>query len=785
MCWLFVFFLTTSTYSYPMQQQSTCSAASLVNNAGQRMRLVRDQNSVDCVPVGCIDIEKKLCAIIARFDPSVNIASLQNIHSLLQYRSFDGKTILHIAVACAKTLDDIAVLKEIIQRNKELLFAIDKTLQACIWCCYEPVVLNFLLQEMEEISIQRCQMVTNSLNIRGYNFLQHLVALRAVPVVDRNKIFMCIRCFIEHGYAIGVPQRELLATCAATATADQEVLFLCDRIIFIRQCVSLYCTVEQVSAALSLHFSKQPSFVDCMRDMLLNCPKEKLFVHAIIEKAYPLSGASCEKYVSFLKMLVNYSDGAIVSLVFIVEGTTLLHAAAFHNDIGMVSLLLKKGFNVNSVDRLQNTPLHIALLKNKIASAKALIRAANTQSKNIFGVSSYAIMAKKYPELLVDCQALPPAPLSTAATAAVSAFGQEQRLMVSELDVYKKIAYMSYNNAIEYLCERVVDNQEICAHVIAEITPYQDGATETMPLMSLIVKKSCQDVGNGNHVKLLRKLFSLQVLLNKLFLESLSEQDNPFFIAIEYANKDLIECMVAYEQDIVHCRAGLPRILAIDYAINRYVESNCIERLDIVRVMLELGTNFSTMMSSRIINDEFAHVVEPYQFESFMTAVRLYLECPCLVDYIRIPIERLCAFSETNHSAVELNWSSQRLIVICALYYMETLHAIDCDFYQSQLPEEMFLCAMLIANKMHNDCFDKKFIQNNFPELSKEDIKRLYALKFEMGRRLLSCNTQHVAVKSQCSETHQDACMLYLSAQQLNRFFIDRIYNCSSKKVIL
>lgn len=68
------------------------------------------------------------------------------------------------------------------------------------------------------------------------------------------------------------------------------------------------------------------------------------------------------------------------------DGRTLLHHAAFENDVEKIGVLLAGGTDVDAVDRQGFTPLHLACQEWAVGAARTLLRAgASVDSVNAFG----------------------------------------------------------------------------------------------------------------------------------------------------------------------------------------------------------------------------------------------------------------------------------------------------------------------------------------------------------------------------------------------------------------
>lgn len=80
------------------------------------------------------------------------------------------------------------------------------------------------------------------------------------------------------------------------------------------------------------------------------------------------------------------------------RGYTLLHEAVESGDLNLVTYLLEKGAQVDSVDKKQHTPLMIASLNGDLAIMKCLLeKGANSNAQNHNRMTALMLVAQKVP----------------------------------------------------------------------------------------------------------------------------------------------------------------------------------------------------------------------------------------------------------------------------------------------------------------------------------------------------------------------------------------------------
>src|SRR3990167_1097556 len=72
--------------------------------------------------------------------------------------------------------------------------------------------------------------------------------------------------------------------------------------------------------------------------------------------------------------VMNWIDQTECLDVADVDGSTVLHTAAYYGMVQVVQMLLKKAVNVNAYDENYQTPLHLAAMKGHVAVVDLLLQ---------------------------------------------------------------------------------------------------------------------------------------------------------------------------------------------------------------------------------------------------------------------------------------------------------------------------------------------------------------------------------------------------------------------------
>lgn len=100
------------------------------------------------------------------------------------------------------------------------------------------------------------------------------------------------------------------------------------------------------------------------------------------------------KIKSFFTILNKLNFNDIKSLEY--NGSNLLHYAAFHNSDNIIELLIKKGFKVNSLNKMKESALSLSIRYNNIKSIKKLLELNARTEKGMYNGLNPIFLSTKY-----------------------------------------------------------------------------------------------------------------------------------------------------------------------------------------------------------------------------------------------------------------------------------------------------------------------------------------------------------------------------------------------------
>jgi hypothetical protein len=808
---LYVIAFYSCSYSMEQITNSICSAAAVARQAVISADVARESREQNVIPgaqsgIAARDqsvlvreadeyveaLKRKLFDSIVRTDPTANIANFPTISSLLKYKTSDGQTILHRAVAYAKTVDDIALLKEIVKRKSNLLLELDASNRSCLWHCSEPLVLEYMIAAIQEKHGDKSQRDKTTYSSKtffdqgdctGQTFLQSLIIKKMHAVgVEKDSLLSMIKMLVKKRVSLkGVEKIPLVHT-------DIEIVSFCEKVSFLRFFVRHSCTVEQAIKYVK-KLDARIDFRDGFIDLLGRLHPADSVLSAVMKATYSTIDHRIKpEYQDMLKDFIRYSD--FLSECMIAQNRIFFYLVVVCNDIEMMPLLLESScyvnfFNTMIVDVQGNSLLYVALMNNKIDIAKMLIQCKHCidiHKKNKIGVSSFDIIKQHHRELLENCYGMRPDALCCT----------DMSTKISAEAAYNAIAYMPYENVANYLRANVAENNpELFADIVSELNIFADCASPQKPLITIMVQKYCQSADPRLFV-ILKKYFSLGVLCKDALTRQptigdkgksencftlLSSDDNPFFMAIYHNNHELITLMVDCNQAIINYSNATGQV-PLDYAINNY--NSCLGSpgltkltkmsLSTIRLLLAYGAD---AYKTDYLNVDFAGLEQDDKCQMIDDAIAPYVHTYCNEAIIRY-IEK----TYSSHAAKRLlksiyvhrgdmPWYELRNSLLHALYFMDRLHTIAPGFLTTQPIEQFFACALSLAIQMSHDesigCFLEQASFQLFFKNDAEFVKHLVRLK----KMLLSVLLQS------CDDTWS----MNPSLHELNTFFIEKIFN--------
>ena len=715
----------------------------------------------------------RLLSILKQSDKSLQESNVPKIKSIIQYVFADGKTILHKAVALARTAEDIALLEEIIRQNDRLLFTVDKHGHCCLWDCSCIEVFEFLIKKMVKKNAHTLKECVNLIDDTRIPLLLYCINQRLLPNTDKDMLLRMIRLCIESGASIcpGKPAGDLIFR-NAYYTNDIDVGVLLRKIIFLR--AAMKTSVDHAHRY----------FLDMARKNMCPSPSDTVFckeikedilttlidpsdsfVCAVAKSAYGIGryAAPSQKHRNILQDMVQFCG--LESNIEIIPGVYLIHAATMCNDVAMIRVLLQHSNATSTrnifdiVDGDGNTALHIALLRNNIEAAKLLIEYSDISIENKVGMTPIELIVRCRRELLDYCSLLQKECIPSFILLPIA-----EKIVLEK--VYKTIAFLSYENAQEYIrINRECIGADECEKVLQLIEVYREDRCPGMPLIACSAKRYCSS--EERVYKDSWDVFSSYGILSYTHeLGNLSIDHHPLFIAIKECNQELIKKIIKCDFAIVFVKFFGTTFL--DVAIDNYIDSRgsldctiCEKYLSIVRLLLDLGANFfETKYRDDSFDEDSAlkNVLDPYRRESCTRVIAHYLDNPYYLEpIINSFIEHLFLSKKDDNT-----WYEQRSILLYALYYIDRLRTIAPELVNQNKIEHVLLCTLCISNKLLNDCRIINFLTYVNPD--EHDLPRLRQLCINIFSQLhTSC----------CS---QDQWEMFPSIETLNTFFIKKVY---------